>query len=167
MHPLPLWDDFVERRTALTDQMALSVCDGCNGCRHRCLDGFTVTQAEWQAAQDYLATLPDTVKHPILEQPKTFPWPGDDSGEATFTYCRFHDTETGMCLIYPVRPTVCRLFGHTEWLPCPMDAVPHIPEGSATLWNTYRTYERRTWDEWTLTSVPREPLSESAPSPPG
>jgi Fe-S-cluster containining protein len=119
------------------------------------LDGFTVTREEYKAAMDYLSGLSDGKDAPktrILTQNKVFPWPGSEESnldtEATFTYCPFHDTEDGMCLIYPVRPTVCRLFGHTKWLPCPIEAVGHYPENSPELWNAYRQFERKTWKEW-------------------
>jgi Fe-S-cluster containining protein len=152
MQILPIWSDFVEKREQLTDKMEMETCNGCNGCRHRCLDGFMVTREEYTAAMAYLQTLPDEPKDRILTQNKVFPWPGSEEEnldtEATFTYCRFHNTEDGMCLIYPVRPTVCRLFGHTKWLPCPIEAVTNYPDNSPELWNAYRQFERKTWEEW-------------------
>jgi Fe-S-cluster containining protein len=153
MQRLPLWSDLLDARDALTEKMEMETCDGCNGCRHRCLDGFTVTREEYDAAIAYLATLPDEPKNRILTQNKVLPWPGTEetpetSEPLTYTQCRFHDTENGMCLIYPVRPTVCRLFGHTHWLPCPIEAVTQYPEGSPELWQEYREFERKTYAEW-------------------
>ena len=156
MQKLSLWSDFEKNRENLTAKMEMETCNGCNRCRHRCLDGFTVTREEYDAAIRYLATLPDQPKRRILTQKKVLPWPGteDDFSEnstgegVTFTHCRFHDTENGMCLIYPVRPTVCRLFGHTHWLPCPIEAVQNTPEGSPELWQEYRMFERHTYAQW-------------------
>lgn len=142
------WERFVARRDGLTARMALSVCNGCDQCGTRCTDGFTVTRAERDAAVAYLATLPADEVHRVLGQEKTLPWPGAEETGATVTYCRYRDIEKGRCLIYPVRPTVCRLFGHTPWLPCPIEAVPSVPPGSAELWHDYLGFERHTWSAW-------------------
>lgn len=145
------WDTFVERRNGLTNRMQMHVCDGCDECGLRCMDGFTVSQHEWEAVQTYLASQPPEEVARVQTQVKTAPWPGAaESGvpEATVSYCPFRDMEKGNCSIYPVRPTVCRLFGHTSWLPCPIGAVTRYPEGAPELWGEYRTFERRTFVEW-------------------
>lgn len=36
-----------------------------------------------------------------------------------FLVCPFRSEERKKCLIYPVRPVVCRLFGNVEFLKCP------------------------------------------------
>lgn len=156
--PLPLadasadaharWSAFLRRRQELVGRMHLSVCDGCDGCGSRCADGFTVTRDEWDAARAYHAALPDAERARIDAQPRDVPWPGAEDLGVTYRRCRFRDVARGRCAIYPVRPTVCRLFGHTEWLPCPIGAVPSVPDDAPALWRDYRGFERRSWDGW-------------------
>ncbi len=137
----------------------METCDGCDGCGQRCTDGFLVTRAEWEAARDYLTAQPLEVRARLSRQPREIPWPGAEDSGATVAVCPFRDQENALCAIYPVRPTVCRLFGHTSWLPCPIEAVSSVPDGSAALWNMYRDFERRTWAEWA-----REETGEGMPN---
>jgi hypothetical protein len=153
--PLPIagsssdpWAAFLRRREDLVSRMEMGTCDGCDGCGLRCMDGFTVTRDEYLAVRAYLQTLPPDEVARVLGQQKIVPWPGAEETGATVTYCRFRDMSRRNCFIYPVRPTVCRLFGHTPWLPCPIEAIRHFPEGSPELWNEYMTFERKTWAEW-------------------
>ena len=142
------WQEFLDAREALTAKMSMAVCDGCDGCGLRCVDGFKVSRSEWDAVQSYLAAQPAEEVARIAAQEKTVPWPGAEDTGATVTFCRYRDRENGRCSVYPARPTVCRLFGHTPWLPCPIEAVPHVPEGSPELWREYLVFERRTWNDW-------------------
>jgi ferredoxin len=142
------WDRFLERRDDLTGRMEIATCDGCDGCGLRCMAGFTVTRTEYEAVQAYLATLPEEEVNRVAAQEKTVPWPGAEDSGATVTYCRYRDMEKRNCFVYPARPTICRLFGHTEWLPCPIGAVSRVPGDAASVWNQYREFERRTWSEW-------------------
>ena len=155
-----LWNRFLLRRADLTARMDLTVCNHCDGCGTRCTDGFLVTQEEDDAARDYFASLPAAERERIERQPKILPWPvaeddADDLKEtgATVTYCRYRDLERGRCSIYPARPTICRLFGQTNWLPCPIGAITDFPPDAATFWNDYRRFPRRTWSEWDAMSV--------------
>ena len=156
LSPQSAWSQFVERRQALTEQMELAVCDGCDGCGLRCTDGFLVTEAEWQAVQAYLNAQPEEAVARVARQEKVADWPGAEESGATLTYCRYRDRQRNRCSIYPVRPTVCRLFGHTRWLPCPIEAVEKVPNGAEELWREYRCFERRTWNQW----EEREALSQ-------
>jgi hypothetical protein len=142
------WARFVARRDDLVSRMQMAVCDGCDGCGLRCMDGFTVSGEEYEAVRTYLSTLPSEEVERVLSQEKTVPWPGAEDTGATVTYCRFRDMEQGNCFVYPARPTVCRLFGHTPWLPCPIEAVTEFPDGSAELWRDYRGFERLTFSAW-------------------
>jgi len=126
----------------------MATCNGCDGCGLRCTDGFTVTRAEYDAVQTYLATLPPSEVERVRQQNKTVPWPGAEETGATVTFCPYRDMENGNCFVYPARPTICRLFGHTEWLPCPIGAVRSVPEDAAQVWNDYRRFSRKTWSEW-------------------
>jgi ferredoxin len=146
--PGETWLAFVARRDALTARMEMDTCDGCDGCGLRCMDGFTVTREEYEAVRAYLAAQDPAEVARVAAQEKTVPWPGAEDTGATVTFCRYRDTEHGNCSVYPVRPTICRLFGQTPWLPCPIGAVTHFPDGSAELWNDYRLHDRRTWAEW-------------------
>ena len=143
-----IWQEFLARRDALTSRMEMATCNGCDGCGLRCMDGFTVTREEYDAVQDFLTSQPPEEVARVAAQEKTVPWPGAEESGATVTFCRFRDSENANCSIYPVRPTICRLFGHTPWLPCPIEAVTQFPEGSAAFYNEYRRHERRTWAEW-------------------
>lgn len=146
--PQSSWERFLERRSALESQMQLAVCDGCDHCGSRCISGFGVTQAEWEGVKAYLAIQPPEEVERVQNQEKTLPWPGAEDLEARVTYCRFRDSANGRCSIYPVRPTICRLFGQTSWLPCPIGAVDSYPEAAADVWNEYREEKRKTWEEW-------------------
>ena len=147
--PRETWAAFVARRDALVARMEMATCDGCDGCGQRCVAGFTVTREEYAAVRVYLASQPPAEVTRVLGQNKVAPWPGDDAGTgATFTFCRYRDRDHDNCFVYLARPTVCRLFGHTPWLPCPIEAVAYVPDGSPALWNDYRGHERRTWEDW-------------------
>lgn len=142
------WQRFVERRRALTDRMSLRICDGCDGCGLRCTDGISVTQEEWAAARKHWTALPPKERERLALQERRIPWPGAEDSGVVVEVCPFRDTERGRCAIYPARPTVCRLMGHTEWLPCPIETVPSVPDGGAQLWHEYLAFERRTWKQW-------------------
>ncbi len=148
--PVVDWAGFLVRRDGLIGRMAMETCNGCDGCGLRCMDGFTVTRAEYDAVQVYLASLPDEEVARIRAQEKTVPWPGAEDTGATVTFCPWRDSESGNCFVYPVRPTVCRLFGHTPWLPCPIEAVPFYPDGSPEVWSEYLRFDKRTWAEWDI-----------------
>jgi hypothetical protein len=128
--------------------MSMETCNGCDGCGLRCMDGFKVSRAEREAVEAYLAAQPPEEVRRIALQNKIVPWPGAEDTDITVTFCRYRDMENGRCSVYPARPTICRLFGHTPWLPCPIEAVPLVPEGSPELWHEYLQFERRTWDDW-------------------
>lgn len=142
------WEQLRAARTALEQEMQHETCSGCDGCGERCTDGFGITRAEWEEARAYLTTLPREEVTRVLSQDKVVPWPGAEDSGATITYCLFRDMEKKNCFLYPARPTICRLFGHTPWLPCPIGAITQYPEGGRELWNHYRDFERRTFPQW-------------------
>jgi ferredoxin len=142
------WQRFLDQRAELVARMEMETCNGCDGCGLRCMDGFTVTRTEYEAVQQYIATLPVQEVERVAAQEKRVPWPGAEETGAIVTYCRYRDREKGNCFVYPARPTICRLFGQTDWLPCPIEAITEYPTGAASLWNQYRQFERRTWAEW-------------------
>ena len=146
--PADSWRRYVSRRAELISRMEMATCNGCDDCGTRCIDGFLVTKEEYQTARAYWETLPPEETARIAAQPKTLPWPGAEETGATITLCRYRDNERGQCGIYPARPTICRLFGHTQWLPCPSGAVKKFPADAAEIWNEYRRFPRRTWSDW-------------------
>ncbi len=87
--------------------------------------------SEWKAAVDFISALSSTDREAlssVLEQDKTMSL-GDG---VTVEMCRFFDMETERCAIYPVRPLMCRLMGHVEWMPCPIELVERtLPTGEA------------------------------------
>lgn len=142
------WRRFLSSRDGLIAQMSMEICNGCDSCGLRCMDGFKVSRSERDAVEAYLRTQPPGEVERIAQQNKVAPWPGAEDTGATVTFCRYRDMRDGRCSVYPARPTICRLFGHTPWLPCPIEAVPEIPTGSPELWREYLQFERRTWDDW-------------------
>ena len=126
------WEAFLASRAELSGRMQLDACDGCDGCGLRCVAGFGVTREEWEGVKAYLATLPAEEVARVASQEKTVPWPGAEETGATTTYCRYRDLEKNNCFVYPARPTICRLFGHTDWLPCPIEKVKLFPKERAS-----------------------------------
>lgn len=119
-------------------------CDGCTGCALRCTTGVPITGKEFEAIVAYLRSLePEKVRR-ILEQDKSVPWFEDIFQEA----CLFLDRKDNYCLIYPVRPMVCRLFGKVPWLPCPEEkTVPQLHDPTGIV-KDYCREPRKTFQEW-------------------
>lgn len=133
-----------------------SVCDGCDQCGSRCVAGVPMTRREYQAIQEYRRGAAASRVQAAEQQPKWLPYPGTEGMElageepAHYQACRFRDSAAGQCSIYPVRPAVCRLFGYTEWLPCPIEKVTQpLPDGLAVM-RAYVESGVRTFEEWEL-----------------
>lgn len=76
-----------------------------------------------------------------------------DLGEGvSVELCRFLDMETKACSVYEARPLICRLLGHVEWLPCPIELVPRevVTSDALALMHEYAKSERKTLEEWNL-----------------
>ena len=85
----------------------------------------------------------------VEQQEKRLPYPGTDGSEgATYTACRFRDVGRGRCSIYPVRPLICRLFGHVDWLPCPIQRITAPVAGGRETMLRYAEAPRKTYEEW-------------------
>ena len=137
------WRSVVER------QIDLSPCNGCDACGLRCTAGVQMSRAEFEAVQKYRAENIEAVSS-VESQDKVF-----DLGDGvTFEICRFRDRELGRCTIYPVRPLVCRLLGHVEWLPCPIQKIETVAntQDALQLMREYSRVERRTYEEWNETA---------------
>lgn len=120
-------------------------CDGCDECGTRCTGGIRILQSEFEALRAELQRLPQAEVARVLGQTKELPIPGTD---VTYTACQFRDVERGRCLVYRARPLICRLFGHVEWLPCPIARVTTVAEGAVSVMQAYATQPRKTYDEW-------------------
>jgi Fe-S-cluster containining protein len=122
-----------------------SPCNGCDECGTRCTAGIQVLRGEYEAAVAELQRLPADEVERVLGQQKQRPIPGT---EESYTACEFRDTERRRCLIYPARPMICRLFGHVEWLPCPIFKVEKLVPGAIELMQSYAAEPRKTFAEW-------------------
>ena len=125
-----------------------SPCQGCDGCGARCVSGFQISLIEFRRIQDFLATTEGAVARSVESFPKVQPYPGDHTAGATYVACRFRNTERDNCAIYPVRPLICRLFGHVEWLPCPIERVERTDPGGVEAIGRYAGLRLRTYEEW-------------------
>lgn len=128
-----------------TDSIDQSPCHGCDHCGTRCTAGIQVLRSEYEAVLAELARLPAEEVARVLGQEKRLPIPGTDE---QYTACEFRDVELGRCLVYPARPLICRLFGHVEWLPCPIFKVEKTVPGAVSLMQAYAGEPRKTFAEW-------------------
>ena len=131
----------------MESQLDLTPCDGCDSCGIRCTAGVPLTRAEYESVQEYIANSPDNgYIAEVARQDKLL-----DLGDGVAVrMCRFRDMERGRCAIYPARPLICRLLGHLEWMPCPIDKVPgpvSTPDALA-LFQFYSREDRRTFEQW-------------------
>lgn len=84
---------------------------GCTGqCRDYCT-AIAMTEAELELLRERIPSFPDAVS--MLQAMTADP-------------ARYHCPALmlGRCGVYDVRPTVCRLFGNAESLPCPHGCEP-------------------------------------------
>lgn len=130
-------------------QMHLDACNGCTACALRCASDVPASRREWDALQAYIAQASEAeraVMDRVQAQDKTVSL-GDD---VTVQMCRFWDTDSQRCIVYPARPLACRLLGHVEWMPCPIEKVPApLPTPQALhLMHSYARFERKTFAEW-------------------
>jgi Fe-S-cluster containining protein len=105
-----------------------------------------MTRREYDAAIRAAVSRPAAKVTQILNQDKRV-----DLGDGFHArMCRYRDMEAGGCAIYEARPLVCRLMGHVEWLPCPIEKVekPLATPMALGLMRAYSTEERLTFEEW-------------------
>jgi hypothetical protein len=98
------------------------------------MGNLAITRAEFEAIHDYLG---GGIYQPTLRR----------AGEMAAA-CEFSDPDGPRCLIYPVRPLICRLFGIVEWLPCPRGRVPTLVPDGPRIMQRYRQLERKSFREW-------------------
>ena len=118
-------------------------CDGCRSCELRCIAGIQMTRSEFDRIVNHLRSAPEESGR-VLDQDKEVVWFEDATVEA----CLFRDMSQGGCLVYPVRPLICRLFGRVEWLPCPLEKKVEQLSDGVRLIQAYANEERHTFPEW-------------------
>lgn len=144
--------------------MDLSPCNGCGECALRCAAGVQMSREEVEAVRRFENDSPDRNSiRAVLAQDKTVNL-GDG---VTVTMCRCFDMTTQRCAVYPVRPLVCRLLGHVEWLPCPIEKVERsVPTPDAlALMRSYAAHERKTFEEWDAADAPPAGRTREEPDP--
>jgi hypothetical protein len=122
-------------------------CDGCDGCGTRCTAGVEMLESEFRAICAELGHLAQAERDRVLGQSKNVKVPGT---EYSYTACRFRDVDGARCLIYRARPLICRLFGHVEWLPCPIEKVRGPVAGGIELMRAYAEQTLKTYEEWVV-----------------
>jgi len=127
----------------------LTICGGCDLCGLRCTAGVPAAAHEWIDIQDFIESATEEQRAEIAAveaQSKTLSL-GDG---IEIEMCRYRDMEAGRCVVYPARPLVCRLLGHVEWMPCPVEKVPRtLPTPRALeLMRAYSELDRRTFEQW-------------------
>jgi Putative zinc- or iron-chelating domain len=128
------------------DESGISPCDGCHECGMRCTSGIQMTDSEFAYIVAHLATLDPRTVLRVLEQEKQVHWDEEVWREA----CLFYDVVDPGCLIYPVRPLICRLFGRVEWLPCPSEKPLPLIHGGLDIIQVYAGEQRATFPEWCM-----------------
>jgi len=99
-------------------------CINCGGC----CGVIPATQSEISGIREYLE---DKAKVKVIANKKRH----------KLLDCPFRDDEAKKCLIYPVRPVICRLFGVTKDMKCPqgnsaqIDGMKFIQDKSVKLLN--------------------------------
>ena len=121
------------------DRLPMANCCGCDGCAARCMGGLAITRSEFEAICEYFGG-------PMF-------MPAARAYQCMGALCEFKERSSPRCIIYPVRPLICRLFGIVEWLPCPMGTVPTLVPDGPRVMQRYRQFERRTFREWARNSV--------------
>jgi hypothetical protein len=140
---------FLELLASCEAQMRLDVCSGCDACGLRCAEGVPASRSEWSSLTAWIAAADaDTQKNiaRVEAQDKHV-----DLGDGvTVTMCRYRDMEHARCAAYPARPLACRLLGHVEWMPCPIERVPSVLSTPLALGllAAYSESERHTFEEW-------------------
>lgn len=122
-----------------------SPCYGCVGCSMRCTAGVRMSEFEFLRIVETLRSLDPDEVHRVLSQAKETHW-----FEGTYyTACLFLDLPTQLCLIYPARPLICRLFGTVRHLPCPLGRIPADLDANRIL-PDYHKQQLATFQQWMM-----------------
>lgn len=142
----------LEETRAFADAIDQSPCDGCDSCGARCTTGVPMLLPEFEAIRGFLGGPDGGEALAVERQEKRVAYPGAE--DTFYVACRFRDVERGRCSVYPVRPLVCRLFGHVEWLPCPIEKVAGPVPGGLETMRRYGEAPQKTYEEWLDPSSP-------------
>ena len=111
-----------------------------------------MSQSEYEAVQDFIARSPESEYiERVSRQDKRL-----DIGDGVVVeMCRFRDMDLGRCAIYPARPLICRLMGHVEWLPCPIEKIKRLPStrDAIALMQSYSECKRISVETWFATRL--------------
>ncbi|HEY3378253.1 MAG TPA: YkgJ family cysteine cluster protein [Armatimonadota bacterium] len=118
-------------------------CDGCITCALRCTAGIKISEFEYTRIVEELRSQEASAVRKVLAQEKHLIW----FEEIRYEACLFLNTETRLCLIYPARPLICRLFGRVKHLPCPAGWVPADFDARDIL-QAYAAQPLKTFQEW-------------------
>lgn len=118
----------------VTARLPTGGCAGCHQCASRCVAGIQITRTEYESIREFLGGCE--------------PFPVARRNGQMKAPCGFRDPDGGGCVIYPVRPLICRLFGLVEWLPCPVERMPVLVEDGPKIMQQYSTLQRRTYRQW-------------------
>ena len=124
-----------EARQAAEEALPNAECDNCTRCADRCTESVPMTQEEYARIARFLG------RRPVP------PEPSRPSGEMAAP-CRFLAAGSRLCLIYPVRPLACRLFGLTPWWPCPASRFEPKLTDADRLLALYCELPRAPFEEW-------------------
>ena len=136
----------LQETRGFADRIDQRPCDGCDSCGARCVAEVPMLQPEFEAIRRHLAGPEGEEARRVEQQDKRVLYPGAE--DVYYMACRFRDVERGRCSIYPVRPLVCRLFGHVEWLPCPIQKIPVPVPGGLDVMRRYADAPQKTYEEW-------------------
>ena len=106
-----------------------------------------MSREEYEAVQTYISSSSDPISiDRVTRQAK---WVDLGDG-VSVEMCRYRDMEVGGCAVYSARPLVCKLLGHVEWMPCPIEKVKTIAStaDALELMKAYAQVERRTFEGW-------------------
>jgi len=123
------------------------VCNGCHDCATRCSGAIRIAHCEWSAILHFLESklAPSTLAR-LLTEDKTF----EIADGFCEHFCILYDMQSRRCAVYPVRPLVCRLLGHVEFMPCPFGRVERVLEDGHRIMVDYAQMGLRTFAGWSI-----------------
>lgn len=78
----------------------------CDKCKGYCCGPVPVTKAEFSEIKNYIKRQPLMWRMQLKDQLRFF------------GTCIFYDQDNNKCGIYPVRPAICKAYGHYRNMPC-------------------------------------------------
>ena len=120
-------------------------CENCHDCAIRCSGAIKVAACEWLAIRDHIERhIPPSTLQRLLTEDKTF----EIADEIRERFCILYDMSSRRCAVYPVRPLVCRLLGHVEFMPCPMGRIERVLVDGPGIMQRYAEMDLRTFSDW-------------------